>query len=132
MWNWLNTNAGALSLLLAVVLTMGPLVFSAWRYLSLRADELRFRRFEIYHNLIRQLVAPEPGYQTPYLDRQIAAIYELRNFPEYYELSIRLLRGLKQTWANNPHPRLLEEVDHSMVYMNQKMKPRNRIELSNK
>jgi hypothetical protein len=132
MWNWLNTNAGVLSLILAVVLTLGPLIFSALRYIKLRSDELRFKRFEIYHRLVQQLVAPEPGSDVVYLDRQIAVVYELRNFPEYYEVSIRVLRGLQGSWAatGTSHQRLLEEMEYSIEYMNGKLEPNKRIKLS--
>lgn len=132
MWNWLNTNAGVISLILAVVLTIGPLIFSALRYINLRADELRFKKFEIYHRLIRQLVEPEPGSDAVYIDRQIATIYELRNFPEYYEVSVRILRGLKESWAGSPLalPRLLEEIDYAMLYMNGRLRLGKRIDLS--
>ncbi|GEM_PF-1345374 len=131
MWNWLNTNAGVLSLILALVLTLGPLLFAGLRYIRLRSDELRFKKFEIYHNLIRQLVQSESPSGIMYVDRQIAIVFELRNFPEYYELSIRLLFGLKDSWADKAgfNHRLLEEMNNSMAFMNKRLKPRKRIEL---
>ena len=86
---------------------------------------LRDQRFKTYHDLIDQFVN-EQRYpdRTIKLDRQIAIVFELRNFPEYYEVSKRILRG----WLNEKEeekrriPRLFEEIEISLECME-----RNRI-----
>ncbi|MBL7824156.1 MAG: hypothetical protein JNK69_12180 [Saprospiraceae bacterium] len=57
------------------------------------------KRFRNFHKLIQDLVeAPTSG--NIILDRQIAIVYELRNYPQYYELIDRLLTDLMQYWAD--------------------------------
>jgi hypothetical protein len=71
-----------------------------------------------YHDWIRILVAPEPGEDAPYLHRQIAAAYELRHFPRYYDLTLRILRGLRESWSKNRSNKpLIEEIDLTISYI---------------
>ncbi len=71
--------------LLAVLLPLfGAILgiaYQAWTFLDQRKRELRDRRFEIFHRLIRDLVEAPEGQAGIKLDRQIAVVFELRNFP---------------------------------------------------
>jgi hypothetical protein len=112
MWRWLNDNAGSLSLILGI-LTIG---WAVWRYLALKRQELRSERFTVYHTLIKQLVEQEEKDRPKMLDRQLAVVFELQRFPEYYEPSLRILKGLRELWgkvgqANDIQNRLLDEMD---------------------
>jgi hypothetical protein len=93
-----------------------PLAYQAWTYVDQRKRELRDKRFETFHKLIRDLVEPSEG-KAMYIDRQIAVVFELRNFPEYAEVTKRILEGLRQTWSKNPdkNSRLLTEIELTLA-----------------
>ena len=123
VWTWLRDNAGILSLIFVVI----PLTFSAWRYLRLKRQELRAERFRTYHELIKQLVEREESDKPKMLDRQLAVVFELHRFPEYFEPSLRILRGLRENWSESYGPedkrsRLLEEMDTTIVHIDKKSK----------
>jgi hypothetical protein len=68
------------------------------------------------------------------MDRQIAVVFELRNFKEYFEVTLRMLEGLRETWADPRFNRLTEEIGHTIDYIvaNSKLKPNNKIILQQK
>ena len=124
MWQWLNDNAGTLSLIFAAL----PVAWAVLRYLALKRQQMRSQRFKVYHLLIRQLVEREEKDRPMMLDRQLAVVFELRRFPEYYEPTLRILRGLRQSWEHqtkqgDPHKRLLEEIEATIrkIEKNSKM-----------
>jgi len=121
MWKWVGENSSQLGMLLAVL----PIVWAAVQYLWAQRNELKHRRFETYHDLIKSLVQREDPNQPMMLDRQIAIIFELRNFKEYYPVSLRILRGLKESWSNygpeEKRPRLQVELDESITYIEKKI-----------
>lgn len=59
------------------------------------------------------------------LDRQIAVIFELRNFKEYFPVTLRILKGLKVSWAEygseEKRGRLQKELDLSIEYIESKL-----------
>lgn len=121
VWNWLNTNSGALS----VVLVLIPMAWAVFTYLSVKKQELRERRFRAYHQLVKDLVERQHPDRPMKLDRQIAIIYELRNFREYFQVSLRILKGLKETWTESgpdvKRDRLHEEIDLAIKYIENKL-----------
>jgi len=86
-------------------------IFSVYRYWHEKMTEIRWKEFEVYHKLIKELVEPDKG-EPLYIDRQAAIIYELRNFKRYYEYSLRMLVGLEKKWGSSDKtfPRLLDEI----------------------
>ena len=54
------------------------------------------------------------------LDRQIAVIFELRNFKEYFPVTLRILRGLKKSWTGygpkEKRNRLHEELNETISF----------------
>ena len=119
--DWINTNSGWLGVLIALI----PIIWGALQYLSLKRSEIRQKEFENYHSLIKQLVEREDPNIPLKLDRQTAIVFELRNYKPYFEVSIRILTGLKEDWAeygpNNKRSRLMEEIDATIVYMQSKI-----------
>jgi len=120
-WQWLNDNAGALGIIFVAI----PLAWAAWRYFVQKRREGRSERFNTYHSLIKQLVEPEDEGVPMRLDRQLAVVYELRRFPEYFEPSLRILEGLKENWSknvspNDPKKRLLMEMDDTRARITKK------------
>ncbi|MFA5424328.1 MAG: hypothetical protein WC374_10785 [Phycisphaerae bacterium] len=123
LWTWINDNAGAISLIAIVI----PLAYSIFRYFQLKRREMRAERFKTYHNLIKQLVEREETDKPKMLDRQLAVIFELRRFHEYFEPSLRILKGLRENWSKNYGPedkrsRLLEEMDATINHIDKKSK----------
>ncbi len=120
IWTWLNNYAGALGVLFVVL----PLAWSAWAYLSLKRRELREHRFQTYHKLIQQLVEREDPNLPMKLDRQIAVVFELRNFKEYFPVSLRILKGVREDWQDygpkSKRDRLLHEIDESIKFIEPK------------
>jgi len=82
------------------VLVVIPLAWTVYTYLTIKKQDLKERRFIAYHKLIQQLVERENPDQPMRLDRQIAIVFELRNFEEYFDVTLRILRGLKESWAD--------------------------------
>ena len=80
---------------------MGTLAFSAFRYVDIRRTELRQQRFENYHRIIQALSTGKDELGTELkVVSQNAYIFELGNFEEYGDLTIRILNSLKEDWKN--------------------------------
>lgn len=79
---------------------------------------IKDQRFRTYHDLLDQLVNEQryPDRKIK-LDRQIAIIFELRNFPEYFEVTKRIFEGLKEDWSEGS-PRAIKEIDLTLQYIN--------------
>lgn len=78
-------------------------------------ESLKDKRFKNYHELIDQLVneqlQPDRAIK---LDRQIAIVFELRQFPSYFPVSKRILTDLKNQWSNE---RIKKEIELTIKYM---------------
>ena len=113
-----SSSAIQIAVIVALIGTIPPLIFlifSSWRYVLDRRSQLRQQRFENYHSLVSDLVEGKKGQKVPRLDSQIAVVYELRNYREYREVSIRILEGLKSVWSDNPkNARLIAEIDYTL------------------
>ena len=113
---WLLAHTAALSAFGAA----SAFVWSIAQFLLQRRRESRERQFETYHRLVKELVSPDPGTGTTWIDRQAAVVFELRHFPRYYEFTERMLKGLKESWGKNPElgwPRLSEEIDLTLAHI---------------
>ena len=96
---------------------IGLIVYSLL-YTKARRNQLRQQRFENYHKLVSWLVEGREDQKVIRLDSQIAVAYELRNYREYKEVSIRILKGLRESWAKRSDMpdigRLIEEIDYTL------------------
>lgn len=104
MKEWLFSNAteiGVFVALAAFLLSFATLSFSALRYVTTRRDAQLQIEFENYHRLIAQLVGSERNTETMKLDSQVAIIYELHRFKRYKPVTLRIIKGLRDEWANN-------------------------------
>jgi hypothetical protein len=105
--NFLNEYYPAISVLSLI----GGGLFAFFKF----REYLKDKRFKTYHELIDELVNEQRNPDRVIkLDRQIAIVFELRNFSNYYPLSIRILSDLKDTWDN---PRIIKEIDLSLNFM---------------
>ncbi|WP_321404474.1 hypothetical protein [Maridesulfovibrio sp.] len=113
VWQWLGNNSGQFAVLIAVI----PPSFGALLYLFQKRQELKNKHFKTYHALVKQLVEGEKDSDLM-LDRQLAVVFELRNFSEYYEPSLRILVGLKESWEKNSgRSRLIDEIEETISYI---------------
>jgi len=120
---WIKCHLGETALILAgipIIISLGVLAFSARKYVINRKNEIDQKRFENYHQLLDWLVV---GRNVGHimLDSQIGCVYELRNFENYKEVSIRILEGLKETWGKESvDPRLIKEIDITLKVLRHK------------
>jgi len=112
----LTTYAAGLTALVAAF----ALVWSVVQFALVRRRDQQHREFEVYHRLIKELVAPDPESKVVWIDRQTAVLFELRRFKRYHEHTLRTLRGLHDKWSKDPEfkfPRLLEELDLTIEHI---------------
>jgi hypothetical protein len=88
----------------AVVLPLITLAWSAWRYVHLRTKEAREKEFnnffltlERVHNANGSLIA------------QKAAVFELRNYPRYKDVVLRICDEAPTLFGPSPDPRVQNE-----------------------
>lgn len=70
-------------------------VIGLWKYLDQRKIEARNTRYKMYHDLMGRISASDGSSGTLPLSQQVAAAYELQNFPEYSKTSLSVLRHLE-------------------------------------
>ena len=104
MGQWIASHLneiGSIATVLAFLFSVAVVAFSAYRYVSLRRDELKNQRYERYHFLLRNISKGQDSEGPLKLVSQRAYIYELRHFPEYKSLTIRLLESLINEWQED-------------------------------
>ena len=110
--------------LLGLLISILAFFIPIYRYLSQKREEQKDKRFQTYHKLIADLVTPPGGM----LDRQIATVFELRNFPDYYELTKRIMTDLIIQWSNSSgNPRLVTELEITLNYIGKMSKWYNQL-----
>ena len=121
LWKWLTDNGTALGVIIAAI----PILWAGVQFILIKKAENKRVRFTTFHNLIKQLVEPETPDQAMRVDRQVAVVYELRSFKNYYPVTLRILKGLRKDWTAQPPPphwqRLIEEMDHAIKYIEKKV-----------
>jgi len=117
------------TIIISVGTSFFPIIWVIYQYFDTKNRELKWKEFEVYHKLIKELVQPEEmnsGVRVLYLDRQTAIIFELRNFKRYYPLSYRTLISLKEKWGGQDQfPRLIDEINYTIGYLKKKRKVKN-------
>ena len=91
-------------------------VVGLWKYLDQRAREVRTKRFELYHDLMRRISAfgEKDGTALP-LTQQVAAVYELQHFEDYAYATIPILTHMREFYgAKSVQPVLLEAIDATL------------------
>lgn len=128
MLTWLTSNLAAISAFGAAI----AFAWSAVQFILVRRHEQRTHEFDAYHRLIKELVQPDPASQSTWIDRQVAVLFELRNFPRYYPVTVRILNNLRGKFATDPKfcwPYLLAELDLTLQYIgegsNNSLKPKS-------
>jgi hypothetical protein len=81
---------------LAFVTAMIPLfsiAFSAFEYVQAEAAYNKQKSFENYHFLISNFSAGSSSVSA-------ATIYELKNYPQYCQITLKILESLESSWSN--------------------------------
>lgn len=120
-WEWIGANADALAIVVPILGAVGSALWAFLSYIDLKKREVREKQLQLYHDLVRKLVSPPAGSNMK-LDSQIAIVYELTNFPDYFPLTARILEGLRREWIEPRHERLIEEMDLALDLIRKKNK----------
>ncbi|MDD3897276.1 MAG: hypothetical protein PHU04_05590 [Candidatus Peribacteraceae bacterium] len=109
--NLLSTAPNTVTVLLTAISLISAAFWALFQYGQKNKD----KRFSTYHDLVDQLVNEQRNPDRIIkLDRQIAVVYELRNFKNYFPVSIRILNGFKGVCTDK---RIIEEIDLTVQYM---------------
>jgi len=107
-----------IGLLLAILTIYISIIRPIINFTSAQKKLNKDKRFRTYHKLIDHFTGANG---TAMLDRQIAIIYELRNFPEYYSVSKRILKAWIDQKNSGTHPypdRFITEMQLTVKYIN--------------
>lgn len=85
--------------IIGVVVTITVGLVGLFHYLSIKRAEERGRNYDRYHKLLEDLNISPLG-DAPFIDRQLAVVFEMRNFPEYYPVSLRILKRSLPRWKS--------------------------------
>jgi hypothetical protein len=81
------------SISVAMVISLIGGLFKFWQYIDIKRNESKQKRFENYHKLIERLTSPLDSHNNTFLDVQKAAVFELRNYPEYKKVTEDILKN---------------------------------------
>ena len=96
--------------------TLSLLAAGVWAIFKF-SEYLKDKRFNTYHRLIKELVEVVAPATDTKIDKQIAVIFELRNYPDYYPVTKRILEGLRENWKTITEKRLLTEIDLTISFI---------------
>ena len=96
----------------SLLATLFGFAFASLRYVNIKRKEQAQLRFENYHLLIHKLVRAKT--EGTGMESQRAIIYELRNYNEYKEITVRILENLQKLWES--HDLLVDEIERTITY----------------
>lgn len=117
MFRWMNSAIQQIqtaSAFLGVVIPLCVIAFSAWEYTETRKFETKQHKFENYHLIVERFAGGEKGSVFVI----VANIFELRNYPEYKDVSLKILKDMKLNWATTRIPLIEKEIDATIGYLN--------------
>lgn len=128
--------------IVSIILAFFSLVVPIYRYLIDKGLQNRDIRFKTYHEFIKKLVQAELVETNPIRiiskddttgktecqviegnryatmqDRQIAIIFEFRNFPQYFEVTKRILTHFQNQEEWKKYPRIISEIKYTLTYI---------------
>lgn len=108
--------------LLGLLIAFLAFFLPIYKFITQKREEQKDKRFITYHKLIKDLVEPDDKGRIM-LDRQIATAYELRNFPNYFDLTKRIFTDLKSQWEKDEkNNRIVAELSMTIAYIDVKSK----------
>ena len=106
-------NIKSASAFLGVVIPLCVIAFSAFQYVQTNDISAKQRKFENYHLIIERF----GGGNTGSIFVTVANIYELRNYPEYREVSINILEDMQKNWATSKEPLVAREIKDTKKFL---------------
>lgn len=104
--------------IVGLIITLLGIIIPIYKFITEKNLKQKDLRFKTYHLLIKNLVEPDKETGKIMLDRQIATCFELRNFPEYFELTRRILKDLFVQWSSDTrNERILKEIKYTIKYI---------------
>lgn len=116
MFRWMNSTLQKVqtaSAFLSVIIPLFVIAFSAWEYTESRKSETKQNTFENYHLIVERFTGGDKGSVFVI----VANIFELRNYPEYKEVSLKILKDMKLNWSTTRIPLIEMEIDATMHYL---------------
>lgn len=113
--NFLDTNAAGLTVLITLIAG----VYKFWQFVNVKREDARQRDYDNFHNLVEKLVVDRKESDgKPFIDVQIASVYELKNYPRYYSVAVCILQRMKNRLKGKDEQRdLIREIDETINYM---------------
>lgn len=105
-----KAHEGILQIIIVIITLYVAILRPIYHFTRAQKKRNQVNRFISFHKLIDKLVDG-----SAMQDRQIIIIYELRNFPEYYHVTKRVLQGLRNTWKEKEM--LVHEIDITIEYI---------------
>lgn len=105
---------GTMQGVIAVIFVIIAGIWQCWRFIK----EWNFKN---YHQLIKDLNQSDTPSEPIKLYRQVAIVYELRNYPRYFPVSKRILQGWLDSQnkeAEEQFSSLYKEMELSIEFMN--------------
>lgn len=101
-----------------IIISLFGIVIPLYKFISEKNLKQKDLRFKTYHLLIKDFVEPDKETGKIMLDRQIATCFELRNFPEYFEVTKRILSDLYLQWnKDDRNKRIVKEIKYTLKYI---------------
>lgn len=103
---------------IAIAVALIPILWGSYQYILIKKAEEKNRRYITYHKLIREL--SEGNGETVYVYDQTAVVYELKNYPEYANASIRILKDLKNRnfYQDARFSYFIEQISETIKHLN--------------
>ena len=116
MINWILQNIAPLGALGAAI----AFAWSVVQFILVRRKDQQLQDFNAYHKLIKELTQPDSESGLTWLDRQVAVVFELRNFPRYYPVTERILDQWRLRISADNLAFLLAEIDLTLQHLRSK------------
>jgi len=117
---FLNTNAAGLAIAVPLVISIVAGAFKFWQFVNIKNKESKQIEYENYHNLIEKLVTDRNEKDgTPFIDVQIASVFELKNFPRYSKATVLILNRMKKRLLDKEIQKdLVGQIDKTLFEIN--------------
>lgn len=116
MIEWFKRNEQSLksiSIFIGIVIPLVSLSFSGIKYIDANQRLANQKTFENFHEIIGRV----GGGEKHDIFVSAANIYELRNYPEYRDFSIRMLEDMQKNWAEGYTDVLAKEINLTKAYL---------------
>ena len=103
---------------IAIIISFIGVVIPLATFLVTKTEQQRQINFELFHNKLMSGLSNQDGKTG--LDQQIAIIFELRKYPQYYPVIQRILKYQVNRWKGllNKSPQFKQLIDEAQITIN--------------